>query len=581
MCYIIYITVDELSNYDKARQRSDTMNKIFTVILAAVLVFAAGCSNQDTTQQVEQTQNMPDTASSLAKDIVEGRYTEAAENYAYSKDMKKIISPKFFETDISPIQDAFGAYIEMLEPVESEQDGYIIISVPVVFENGTANYNVVFDGDGQIARFNIRQAEQTGDASSGSQTPDLVSLAADFAADLMEGRYDNAYEDYPHDDAMYAAVNADEYKKMIETITQTNGEFQEIKEPYTYSVSSYTAVNVPIQMSGENFGFEIYFDAQNRIAGIQFVPYQENTQTEIPEGITEQELTADVNGHALGGTLTMPKEGSDFPCVVLVHGSGPNGRDESVGANKPFRDIAWGLAERGIAVYRYDKRSYLYPAEFRTGYELTLDDETVDDAAEIVAMLAEVDGIDAQNIYVLGHSLGGYAIPRIAQDTPSAAGYIIMAGSVRPVYELIPEQYEYLFNLDGNIDSDEKAALDKVQQDYENIQNIKDYESTDIFMGMYKAYIQDMMAYDPIETAQSIQKPVLVLQGGRDYQVTEVEYDMWRGAFEQKDNWQFKLYPSLNHLMIAGEGVPNNAEYSIQGQVDQTLIADIADFINK
>ncbi len=557
------------------------MNKIFTAILAVVLIFAAGCTAQTTPEPTEQTLSMADTAKSLAEDIVAGRFSEASENYTYAKEMKKVISPEFFESNIAPTQDAFGSYIQMNEPTQAEQDGYTILSVPMVFEKASANYNVVFDGQGQIAGFNIRETEPAPDADAGNESPALTDLAAGFVADLIEGRYADAYENYPHDATMKAAVNADEYKKMIEAITQTNGEFKEIKEPYTYDMASYTAVNVPVEMSIDNIGFEIYFDAQHQIAGIKFVPYQENAQTELPDSIVETELTADVNGHELGGTLTLPKEGSAFPCVVLVHGSGPNDRDESVNANKPFRDIAWGLAERGIAVYRYDKRSYLYGGEFQTGYDLTLDDETVDDAAEIVKMLAGVDGIDSDNIFVLGHSLGGYAIPRIAQDTPSAAGYIIMAGSVRPVYEVIPEQYEYLFNLDGNIDSDEKAALNNIQQEYEKIQNIKDYQSTDIFMGMYKAYIEDMMNYDPIETAHSIQKPVLVLQGERDYQVTLTEYDMWRDAFEQKDNWQFHLYPALNHLMIAGEGAPNNAEYSVKGQVDQTLIDDIADFVSK
>ena len=249
--------------------------------------------------------------------------------------------------------------------------------------------------------------------------------------------------------------------------------------------------------------------------------------------------------------------------------------------NKPFCDIAWGLAARGIAVYRYDKRSYAYRDEFKTGYDLTMDDETVDDAAETAKWLKGTEGINPDEIYILGHSLGGYAMPRIAGNTPDAAGYIIMAGSARAPHELIPGQYEYLFGLDGVTSDDEKAALDAVNEDAEKIKNIGDYKRTDTFMGMYKAYIEDLLSYDPIETAQSIEKPVLVLQGERDYQVTMTDYNMWHDAFGEKANWSFITYPALNHLMIAGEGPPNNTEYSITGHVDEGLIEDIAAFVKR
>jgi hypothetical protein len=170
-------------------------------------------------------------------------------------------------------------------------------------------------------------------------------------------------------------------------------------------------------------------------------------------------------------------------------------------------------------------------------------------------------------------------MPRIAEKTNDAAGYIIMAGSARAPHELIPEQYEYLSRLDGKISEDEKAAIESATEDAGKIANIDDYGRQDIFMGMYKAYIKDLLSYDPIATAKSIEQPVLVLQGGRDYQVTMTDYNMWHDAFGDKANWTFNLYSALNHLMMAGEGEPNNAEYSIAGHVNEGLIEDIAEFV--
>ncbi|MBO2517903.1 MAG: hypothetical protein CW338_11660 [Clostridiales bacterium] len=119
-----------------------------------------------------------------------------------------------------------------------------------------------------------------------------------------------------------------------------------------------------------------------------------------------------LNG-ALPGTLTLPAGEGPFPAVILVHGSGPSDRDESIGALKPFRDLAQGLAERGIAVYRYDKRTWVYPVQCAADHGVTLMDETADDAAAAVRLLAEQEAVDPERVFVLGHSLGATAVPAV------------------------------------------------------------------------------------------------------------------------------------------------------------------------
>ncbi len=422
--------------------------------------------------------------------------------------------------------------------------------------------------------------EETETSESTINDETLTELAKKYVSDLMEANYDAAYNNYPHDAAMEGAVSAAAYKSMIENLVNSNGTFVKLGESYSFDASGYTVVDVPVVMEKENINIEIYFDKEGKIAGVKFVPYQKKMETTtMPEGIVEQELAAVVNGYELGGTLTLPTEGGNFPCVVLVHGSGPNDRDETLLTNKPFRDIAWELAARGIAVYRYDKGTYVYPENFVSGYDLTIYDETIDDAVEIVKMLQHTDSINPDKVYVLGHSLGGYAMPRIAENAEGAAGYILMAGSARAPHTMIPEQYEYLLGLDGEISDNDKATLDALDAETQKILNIDDYDEAQAFMGMPKAYIQDLIAYDPIETASSIEKPVLVLQGERDYQVTMTDYNMWLDAYGNSDNWSFKLYPMLNHIMMSGEGAPSNADYSVTGNVDESVIEDIASFI--
>ena len=303
-------------------------------------------------------------------------------------------------------------------------------------------------------------------------------------------------------------------------------------------------------------------------------------QEVIPEGIKEIGIDLiNSDEKKLPGILTLPTEGSNFPCIVLVHGSGPNDKDGTIYGNKPFRDIAWGLAKRGIATYRYDKRTKVYQNELKSDYKLTLDNETVNDAVDAANMLANLKNINNEKIYVLGHSLGGYAIPRIADKLTNTAGYIIMAGNVRGIDEIIKEQYVYLAKMDGNITADEQLQINALGLELGKLDKMNMLDSKTSVLGAYKEYWRDLKEYNPIEIARKINKPVLVLQGERDYQVTITEYNLWKGVFGNNNNWSFISYPDLNHFMIKGEGKSGPNEYLVKGNVDENVINDIEKWI--
>ena len=100
-------------------------------------------------------------------------------------------------------------------------------------------------------------------------------------------------------------------------------------------------------------------------------------------------MTVGDDAWKLGGTLLIPNGKPPFPALVLVHGPGPNDRDESVYSNKIFADLAEGLASRGIAVLRYDKRTKVYAAQM-SEMDYTVEQETVEDALRAVALLRRI-----------------------------------------------------------------------------------------------------------------------------------------------------------------------------------------------
>ena len=133
----------------------------------------------------------------------------------------------------------------------------------------------------------------------------------------------------------------------------------------------------------------------------------------------------------LKGLLTLPEGSGPFPAVVLVHSSGSSNMDEKVGKLTPFKDIALGLAQRGIASVRYDKRSYAHGLKMvlDKGHPITVREETIDDALQAARLLRSDSRIDADRVFLLGHSMGAMLAPRIEAEGGDFAGLILLAGT--------------------------------------------------------------------------------------------------------------------------------------------------------
>jgi pimeloyl-ACP methyl ester carboxylesterase len=292
---------------------------------------------------------------------------------------------------------------------------------------------------------------------------------------------------------------------------------------------------------------------------------------------TERELSLSTPVEcSLGATLTLPEGDGEVPGVVFVHGSGPNDRDETAGPTKLFKDLAWGLASRGVASLRYDKRTAACNVDLANA---TIDDVVTDDALTAVERLRGVDRVPDGDVVLVGHSIGATLAPRTAARDGNLAGVVMLAALARPVTDALLQQNRYLVERDGTVTEAEQQQLDEVERLVERIRTGDIPDDEVLFLGGDE-YWQTLQEYDPVATAQELSLPRLVMQGERDYQVTvEGDFSRWQEALGDQESVSFQRYEQLNHLFMPGEGQPGPEEYFQPNNASQQVVEDISTFV--
>ena len=311
----------------------------------------------------------------------------------------------------------------------------------------------------------------------------------------------------------------------------------------------------------------------------------------------------ETTGVTLAGTLTMPSGAQSVPAVILVSGSGPQDRDESIWEHRPFAVLADHLTRQGIAVLRYDDRGFAESTgDFATGTSR----DFASDAMAVLRWLRAQPGVDAAKVGVIGHSEGGLIAPLMAGQAGAPDFLILLAGPGTTGQEIVLEQSGLIARAAGGSDEDVTAMVQALQEMTDEAAKARD--GADVRARVTPMLTEDFMArlgvpsdqkelfltqitrdwyvqflnHDPVPYLQAVDQPVLALIGSMDLQVpaTSNLAGLRRGLANNNDATILEL-EGLNHMFQPARS-GTIAEYA---QIETTFAPDalelISDWINE
>ncbi len=367
------------------------------------------------------------------------------------------------------------------------------------------------------------------------------------------------------------------------SILRNTGEFEVIVESKREEREDFYSVVSTLKFTNVYMDIVMTVNQEDKLSGLFFRPSEytgglEQTPVYVDESkFIEEEVEFDCDGYTMYGSLIVPQNQRSFPLVIMATGSGPNDRDEKIGANKPFKNLAQGLGTLGVATLRYDKRTLTHGAQIANIPEFDIDNEYTEEITAAINFLTTK--YQGRKIFYLGHSMGAFMAPRVLNENPKLQGAVMLAGNARPTEDLVLEQSEYIMIETDDVNAVRYALIEKAVNEVKKIKNMKSKVEEPLLLGVSKAYWLSLNNYQPVKEAKKMKKPVLVLQGERDYQVTMEDFQIWKDNFNKKDNWHFKSYPDLNHLFMTGKGKSLPQEYMKPGFVAEEVVGDIARFI--
>ena len=332
-----------------------------------------------------------------------------------------------------------------------------------------------------------------------------------------------------------------------------------------------------------------------------------------PYGAEEVVFENPKAGIKLAGTLTMPKEGGPFPAVVLVTGSGPQDRDETLLGHKPFLVLADHLTRKGIAVLRFDDRGV---GKSKGDFNKATSADFATDAFAAMEYLANRKEIDSKRIGLAGHSEGGLIAPMVAAEHPDKTAFIVMlAGTGAKGDAIIERQTQEIGKASGatreglevsarlqkllmdtarsqpdeaaakkalagvavafakKLSEAEKKALEIEDNSDEGLKASEEAAAT-----FASPWMRFFLNHDPAPVLTRVKCPVLAVNGSLDLQVLpDQNMPLIEKSLKEGGNTRFetKVFPGLNHLFQHAK----TGQLSEYGQIEETMAPEVMELV--
>jgi dienelactone hydrolase len=415
---------------------------------------------------------------------------------------------------------------------------------------------------------------------------EIITTSKRIAQQLIAQEYDSIVLSY--DTSLSKELSASRLEGTVLNITPFYGEIESADQPVLENQSYNIITRTKLKFAKAEMVLSLTFTEDGLVKGMFISPYSNfyNIPSYVKDlSFLEGKYEFGKEGWKIKGTISYPRDDQKHPLVIIVHGSGPTDRDGSIGRTKIYRDLAWGLASKGICVFRYDKRSYIHGSklfmEAYQGKDYTPYDEVVEDVLYAIELMKKNVHVDTNNIIILGHSQGGMMAPLIAKNADVKA-MIFLAANAHPMQDLLIEQMNYLYpdSIIGEKEYVEKVKVIR-QANFAKKKKLPLETPTDSLPFNVRAgYWNYLNEYNQVKVFQKTKQPALILQGERDYQVTMTDFKLWqKAAKKRKAPTVFISYPSLNHLFIAGEGLSKPSEYNTSGSLNEKVVTDISTWI--
>lgn len=419
--------------------------------------------------------------------------------------------------------------------------------------------------------------------SAFAQDNTAISLA--FLNYMKKGNFNKSYSYF--DKVITDKITTQNLEAIWSSVNVQVGEYTGSTGSNSEFKDSTETIIINGQFESGKLDIKFVYNAKHKIVGFFFLQPKGGASYVEPSYqdkslYKEQDISLKIKGGLkLPGKFVAPNQSKLFPIVIFVQGSGPSDMDETLGPTKLFKDMSIGLAKYGIGSYRFDKRTKIYPEQFVSNSNYTVNDEVIEDIVSAINFCKKLEGVDSNSIYIIGHSLGGMLAPRINQLKPELKGLILMAANARPLEDLILEQITYIYSLDG-LNEIEKNQIEILSNQLKLVKQLQSNEiknSSELPLGLSASYWIDLNKYNQVETLSLLKNRTLILQGERDYQVTLNDFEIWHKGLAKRDNVVYKSYPLLNHMFIEGTGKSIPAEYNKAGNVPEYVIMDISNWI--